>query len=477
MNREKIKLNIDENMFSKVYWKICNINTRFRIVYGGSGSGKSRAVVQDEILKACETKVSTLVIRKYSTSIEGSIFKNFNERIKEFGLTPFARTTKKPLYIKLSIGNKQYSEFLFSGLDDPEKLKSIEGIGRIVVEEANELEYDDFKELNRRVRGIPNIQITLMFNPIDEDHWINSHFFKNKLDRATIVHSTHWDNEFLLPEDHEEIEALKFVDENQYNIYALGLWGKLKTGSEFFPRFSKIQHTGEVKFLPHLGVHQSWDFNWLPYQPMCLFQIAENVKRWERRVILKDTKGNDVPTIQRFKEHQPDCREIYVTQIRAFKNYSFRPPVNDVDNVCSAYIQDYGNRVRDLFLYGDASGKSNVPGHGDGANFKRIKKNLAPFLNQASDRVNIVNPSVTKSRDFMNKVFANWYPIEFIADKESCADLIGDIESVLLGKDGMLKEMEKDKKTGISYQKRGHYADLTRYLFTKVFSDLFKANI
>lgn len=464
----KLTVNIDEDVFTGVFWKIDPVTSRFLLVYGSTGSSKSFTVAQREIKKGMENKEKILVIRKVAATIKDSVFASFKSRMNEFSLQGYYRYTASPANIFLANG----TEFLFRGLDDPEKLKSIEGITRIVIEEGTELEYDDFKELNRRVRGVENIQITIVFNPIDEDHWINRHFFQQKIHNATIVHSTHWDNPFLSQEDHDEIEAIKQWDENQYNIYALGIWGKLKTGSEFFPMFSNLRHVGTVPYLPHLGIHQSWDFNWLPYQPMACFQIAENVKRWEQRVII-----NDKPTIQRFKEPKEGCREVYVTQVRAFKEYAYKPPLNDVDNVCKGYIDDFGRVQRDLFLYGDASGKSNVPGHGDGANFKRIKKNLAPYLNQASDRVNISNPSVMKSRDFMNKMFANWYPIEFMIDEKNCPELIKDISSVLLSKDGMLKEMEKDKKTGISFQKRGHYSDICRYIFTKVFSDLFKANI
>lgn len=464
----KLTLNIDEDVFTDVYWKIEDIKTRFLLVYGSTGSSKSFTVAQKEIIKGCQAKEKILVIRKVAATIKDSVFASFKARLNEFKLQGYYRYTASPANIFLA----NQTEFLFRGLDDPEKLKSIEGITRIVIEEGTELEDDDFKELNRRVRGVDNIQITIVFNPIDEDHWINQHFFQQKIHNATIVHSTHWDNPFLSQEDHDEIEAIKQWDENQYNIYALGVWGKLKTGSEFFPMFSTVRHVGKVNYLPHLGIHQSWDFNWLPYLPMCLFQIAEHVKRWERKILV-----NGTPTIQRFKEPMEGCKEVYVTQVRAFKEYAFRPPINDVDNVTKAYIEDFGKIQQALFIYGDASGKSNVPGHGDGANFKRIKKNLAPYLNQASDRVLNSNPSVMKSRDFMNKVFANWYPIEFILDEENCPNLKKDLESVLLSKDGMLKELVKDKKTGVSYQKQGHMSDLTRYLMVRVFYDLFKANI
>lgn len=468
-----VDVEFDPEVFTDVFWKIEPVKTRFLILYGGGSSGKSISVAQRTIIKGLKRKKKVLFIRKVATTVKESVFADVKKWLLEFDLKNFSRLTVSPPNIYLANG----TEFLFRGLDDPEKLKSISDIDEIIVEEASELTKDDFFELNRRLRGKDEMQITLMFNPIDEDHWLKQHFFDQVIPNTTIIHVTYKDNKFNSEEDIQQLLDMQIHDENQYNIYALGKWGKLKTGSEFFPMFSSVRHVTTVPYLPHLGIHQSWDFNWLPYAPMCLFQIAEHVKRWERKVMIKNAKGDDVPTIQRFKEPQDGCKEVYVTQVRAFKEYAYRPPLNDVDNVSKAYIEDFGARQRDLFIYGDASGRSNVPGHGDGANFKRIKKNLAPYLNAASDRVPLSNPSVMKSRDFMNKVFANWYPIEFVADKDNCPLLIKDLESVLLSKDGMLKEMIKDKKTGVSYQKNGHFSDLCRYIVIAVFNDLFKKNL
>lgn len=469
----KLTLNIDEDIFSDVYWKINDVDTRFLVLFGGGSSGKSISVAQRSIIKGLRKKKRILYIRKVEKTIKESTFNDIKKWLNEFNLKPYYRATVSPPNIYLANG----TEFLFRGLDDPEKIKSISDIDEIVVEEASELSQDDFFELNRRLRGKDEMQITLMFNPIDEDHWIKQHFIDKNVPNTTIVHVTYKDNKFCTEEDIQQLLDMQLYNENQYNIYALGKWGRLKTGSEFFPNFSTVRHVGEVKYLPHLGIHQSWDFNWLPYQPMCCFQIAENVKRWEKKVFIKNINGEDIPTIQRFKIPTDGCREIFVTQIRAFKEYAFRPPVNDVENVCKKFIENYGQTVTDLFYYGDASGKSNIPGQGDGSNFKRIRKTQERYLNKASDRVLRSNPSVGKSRDFMNRVFANGYPIEFIIDKENCPLLIKDLESVLLTRDGMLKKMVKDKNTGVVHQENGHFADLTRYLMIRVFYDLFKANI
>lgn len=65
------------------------------------------------------------------------------------------------------------SEFIFVGVDDPEKLKSIADITDIVVEEATELSLDDISQLDLRLRArVDNLQMYFMFNPISKANWV-----------------------------------------------------------------------------------------------------------------------------------------------------------------------------------------------------------------------------------------------------------------------------------------------------------------
>lgn len=461
-----IRLNIDEDIFSNVFWKIVDVKERFRVLWGGTAAGKSFSVAQDEVLKGFKSYQKTLFIRKVGSTLKDSVYQSVLNRIEEFSLTRFTTTTVKPMDIHIE---KTGSMFLFRGLDDPEKLKSIEGITRIVIEEASELDYEDFKELNRRVRGIEDIQITLIFNPIDEDHWLKKHFFDNVVKNASLIHTTHWDNTFLFESDHEEIEAIKDFDENQYNIYALGKWGKLKTGNEFLPSFSYVKHTGKCSFIPGKPIHLSFDFNVLPYMPAVCAQIQENVVRWR-----------NPKTRMRFKDFA-EGREIeYVTQIRFFRHYTGTAgdfPDNTVKSVCEAFKMNYQRFGCDVFYYGDASGKYRIAGKGDATNFKDVKVTLAPMLNNSSDRVPNSNPSVLKARDFLNRILADKYPIEILIDEENCPLLSKDFATIMLGKDGIHKEMVKDKKTGISYQKNSHLHDAAKYMIIALFKDIFKSSI
>lgn len=460
-----IELNIDANMFSDVYWEIENIISRFLIIKGGAGAGKSVAVAQREVLKSVEKYEKILVIRKVASTLKDSVYQSFLNRFEEFGLTQFIDTTVKPMDIHVKGTN---SHILFRGLDDPEKLKSIEGVTRIFVEEGTELTFADHKELNRRLRGVENGQITYCFNPIDKSHWLKEHFFDSFLKNTTTFTFTHHHNPFLLAVDREELESLKDFDENQYKIYCLGDWGSIKTGSEFYPHFSYAKHTGIVKYIPNRPIHLSYDFNVLPYMPLVCAQIFTNVIRWRNPI-----------TKKRFKEFNDGFIMEEVTQIRFFKLYLGKQgdiPENTTKSVSEAFKRDFTGKGSDVFFYGDASGKYRIAGKGDSTNFKDVKATLAPMLNNASDRVPKSNPSVLKARDFINRIFSDRYPIEILMDADSCGDLADDLATILVGKDGLHKEMVKDKATGISYQKNSHLSDAFKYMVIWLFRDLFKSS-
>ena len=154
------------------------------------------------------------------------------------------------------------SQLLFFGLDNIEKLKSIQGISSIWVEEASETEQKDILELNRRLRGETTSykQIILTFNPISHLHWLKAHFFDNPDTKASIYKTTYLDNAFIDEEYKKEIEDIKNYDEQQYRIYALGEWGVLNNNI-IFHRFDRDKHISN-KTAKDFGVlHCGIDFN------------------------------------------------------------------------------------------------------------------------------------------------------------------------------------------------------------------------
>ncbi len=258
-----LDLILQNGSFTPLFHRLSNARTRFVINYGGTGSSKSFSAAQNEILKACALPgTKTLVIRKVANTLRDSVIPSFRNRIAEFGIGDHFAYNKTD---RTLTNNSNGSQVIFRGLDDPDKLKSFEGLQRIMVEEAAELDFEDFTELNRRARGREGIQVTLCFNPIHEQHWLKKHFFDKPQPDATVIHSTYKDNPHLTPQDREQIEQMRFFDHNQYRVYALGEWGLSQNKTPWLFAFNRAMHTKpSIPYLPTYPVYLSFDFNRSP---------------------------------------------------------------------------------------------------------------------------------------------------------------------------------------------------------------------
>jgi phage terminase large subunit len=185
---------------------------RYEIVWGGAGSGKSHIVARKllyRILKESHIKHNFLIIRKVDRTIKRSVFALMKNIISRWGMqSEFdINLTDKTLTYKLN-----GSQIMFSGLDDAEKLKSIEGVTSIWCEEATELTQDDFEQLDLRLRGNTGAlkQIT---------------FFDDPIQGVFTLKTTYLDNSFIDDDYKTVMENKKKTNPRFYNIYCLGNWG------------------------------------------------------------------------------------------------------------------------------------------------------------------------------------------------------------------------------------------------------------
>ena len=179
---------------------------RYRIIYGGAGSGKSVFVAQEYLLEAAEKGRVVMAVRKVKNSCRMSTFKLFQDILRDMGRLPTVRINQTMMKIEFKSGGLIFNE----GLDDVEKLKSVAGVDLVWVEEASELTEDDLQQVDLRVRGMGRKQITYTFNPVNQARRI----FKrlkvpvNQLPQYTrscgaygknvwIQHTTKLDNDFV----------------------------------------------------------------------------------------------------------------------------------------------------------------------------------------------------------------------------------------------------------------------------------------
>ena len=222
----KAIISFSKKIFNKIYIRHLKTKSRYLVLYGGAGSGKSVFAAQKIIIRLLSEKNHKfLLIRKVGRTIRQSQFQLIKSLIYEYKLEQFFTFTEN-LTIKCVNGN----EVIASGIDDVEKLKSITGVTGIWIEEATELSADDFYQIDLRLRGFTTNykQIILTFNPISSENWAIKNFILMDNSNATVIKSTYKNNKFIDKEYIEILEGLKDKDENLYTIYSLGEIGIIK---------------------------------------------------------------------------------------------------------------------------------------------------------------------------------------------------------------------------------------------------------
>lgn len=201
--------------------------SRYQVAWGGAGSGKSHIVARKllyRMLQEDDVKHNFLIIRKVDRTIKKSVWTLMKNIISKWGLT---QEFDFNITDRTMIWKKNGAQFMFSGLDDVEKLKSIEGVTSIWAEEATELLQEDFEQLDLRLRGNFGClkQIILTLNPISEQHWIKKIFFDDPIDGCFTLKTTFLDNSFIDDDYRMVMKNKKKTNPRFYNIYALGNWG------------------------------------------------------------------------------------------------------------------------------------------------------------------------------------------------------------------------------------------------------------
>ena len=220
-------VNIDLSRDMNPHFQPLYYNTsRNLVLMGGAGSGKSHFAAQKLIARAlAEPGHKILVTRATRPAVKESCFELIRHYLAEWGV-PY-KANKSDLDIE--VGS---SAFLFRGLDDPEKRKSIEGITLNWFEEPTELTPNKFQQLDLRMRGKPigYHQNILTFNPVSQNNWMYGYFYGQTQANTTLDHSTYRDNEKLLAENPEygaQLERYRELDYYYYQVYCLGEWGVL----------------------------------------------------------------------------------------------------------------------------------------------------------------------------------------------------------------------------------------------------------
>ena len=473
-----------------------DLTIRFIILFGGSSSGKSYSVAQIILIFTLWEGSNTLVMRKVGASIRDSIYQDFKTAADQLGITNLFRFSDGVKTITcLSNG----ARIVFKGLDDSEKIKGLSSFKRVVLDEESEFEEEDYKQIRKRLRGMVGQQIITTFNPIKETHWIKTQIFdkekwhdipktveiagrelppqltdvksirmnepKSILNPRTkeivehpsdtvVIQTTYLNNFWVVgsPDgtygfyDEQcvaDFERDRLNDPDYYNVYALGEWGVIRTGSEFFSSFNRGVHTGVCEYDPTLPVHISVDSNVLPYISCTYWQISlDGGKKHIRQIgeTCADSPNNTVRKAAKLVAKR--LHEMGVDKVILHGDASTRAANN---------IDDEKRSFHDLFI--DTMQKEGI---------------------EVIDKVSNKNPSVPMSGEFINAIFDAVLPGLQITIDENCKVSTEDYMSVQKDVNGgILKTKVKNKITMQTYEEHGHISDTFRYVVVDMLREEF----
>ena len=179
--------------------------TRYNVITGGRGSGKSFGINVFLLNLTYESGHKILFTRYTMSSANTSIIPEFVEKIDMMGVNAHFRITKD------EITNMQTgSSIIFKGIrtssgNQTAALKSLNGITTFVVDEAEELDDEStFDKIDFSIRSLnKQNRVILILNPTTKEHWIYQRFFLgNIVDEGfngskgdtTYIHTTYRDN-------------------------------------------------------------------------------------------------------------------------------------------------------------------------------------------------------------------------------------------------------------------------------------------
>lgn len=188
---------------------------RYKVYYGGRGSGKSWAVAQALIVMSDLSRIRVLCCREIQNSIRDSSYQVLKDTAERLGIDG------RFDFLEAEIRHKSTgSRFIFKGLfHNSQSIKSTEGVDVCWVEEAQTVSEESWSVLTPTIRK-PSSEIWVTFNPLLEDDPTTKRFIENPPPEAYVRKVNYDENPYFPPELRAQMEWDKA---NDYEAY-LHIW-------------------------------------------------------------------------------------------------------------------------------------------------------------------------------------------------------------------------------------------------------------
>lgn len=243
--------------------------SRYKVAYGGRGSGKSWGFARALLLQAANRPLRVLCAREIQKSIKQSVHTLLSDQIQALGLGAFYEV------LEAEIRGKNGSQFSFAGLatNTVESIKSFEGCDIVWVEEAQTVSKKSWDILIPTIRK-PDSEIWISFNPdLDTDDTYQRYVINTPPD-AVVVKMNYYDNPWFPDVLEEERLHCKATNPDYENIWE-GNCKAAKDGAIYANEIREAQENGRVTNVPYdpmLKVHVVMDLGWNDSMSIILVQ-------------------------------------------------------------------------------------------------------------------------------------------------------------------------------------------------------------
>jgi phage terminase large subunit len=217
-------------------YKSLGSDSRYFVITGGRGSGKSYSVNSIILMLTYEVGHVILFTRYTLTSAHISIIPEFIEKIELINRFEDFYITKDEIINKVTGSKIIFKGIKTSSGTQTANLKSLQGVTTWILDEAEELtDEDTFDKIDLSIRHKEKQnRVILILNPATKEHFIYQRFFESKGIQAgtnivngdtTYIHTTYLDNIDNLSASYiAQIEDIKLRRPNKYEHQILGGW-------------------------------------------------------------------------------------------------------------------------------------------------------------------------------------------------------------------------------------------------------------
>lgn len=277
---------------------------RYKVLYGGRGSGKSWSVAIALILMAMQKPMRVLCAREFQNSITDSVHALLADQIKKMNLEAFFEVQNT------TIKGVNGSEFLFAGLKhNITKIKSFEGVDVCWVEEAQTVSKSSWDVLIPTIRK-DGSEIWITFNPELDTDETYKRFVVSPPMSAKVVKVNWQDNPWFPDVLREEKDDLKAKDMDAYLNVWEGNTRQVLDGAVYANELRKATEEQRIRdvFIDHsIPVSTFWDLGW-----------ADMTSIW----FVQTVPGGEVRIIDFYQDSQKPID--FYTALLQTKGYTYR---------------------------------------------------------------------------------------------------------------------------------------------------------